>query len=145
MSAARAAVYAYKINGWGDEMEIADLNAALREKDGSLAVISRAIPWQYIGGGIPAGMTTLAVLAGTYANSKATLDLIQIVAARDEVDETVLGEQIAQAMAPAVAAVVTPVIEALLQEGGATHLTADQIREAAAMAVREVLLQGVAE
>ena len=31
----------------------------------------RAIPWQYVGGGIPAGMSTLKVLNETYENSRA--------------------------------------------------------------------------
>jgi hypothetical protein len=143
MSAARAAVYAYKINGWDDEMSLADDRIKVT-KDTAAALF----PGQ--AAGYETSAATLLMLAGIWAKraaDSATSNgaLIKIIANRDEVDEAVLGEQIAQAMAPAVGAVVTPVIEALLQEGGATHLTADQIREAAAMAVREVLLQGVAE
>lgn len=145
MGPARAAVYAImtgKTTG-DDDMEISDLSKALREPKGDLATISRAIPWQYVGGGIPEGMSTLGVLNAVYGYSKATAEMVKIVAARDEVDEGVLGEQIAVAMAPAVAALVTPVIAELLADGGATQLTADQIREATAMGVREVLRQGV--
>jgi hypothetical protein len=143
MVTARAAVY--KIMTGDDDVEISDLDKALRDGKTPLAQISKAIPWQYVGGGIPEGMSTLAVLNAIHGYSKAAAELIKIVAARDEVDEAKLGRQISDAMAPAVAALVTPVIADLLADGGATQLTADQIREATAMGVREVLRQGVDE
>lgn len=146
MGPARAAVYAMMTGTTtGDDMEISELNAELRKPAAPLTQISRAIPWQYVGGGIPEGMSTLGVLNAIHGYTRATAEMIKIVANRDEVDEDVLGEQIAAAMAPAVAALVTPVIAELLADGGATQLTADQIREATAMGVREVLRQGVDE
>jgi len=145
MTAARAAVYAImtgKTTG-DDDMEISDLDKALRNGKSSLAIISKAIPWQYVGGGIPAGMSTLSVLNAIHSYSKATAALVKIIADRDEVDEGVLGQQIAAAMAPAVVSLAVPQIVALLEESGATQLTAEQIQDAVVAGVRDVLREGV--
>jgi hypothetical protein len=143
MTAARAAVY--KIMTGDDDVEIKDLDEALRDKKGSLAAISRAIPWQYVGGGIPTGMSTLSVLNAIHSYSKATAALVKIIADRDDVDEAELGRQIAAAMAPAVASLAVPQIVALLEEGGATQLTEQQIEDAVVSGVRDVLREGVDE
>lgn len=145
MTAARAAVYAImtgKTTG-DDDVEIEDLNKALRDGKSPLAGISKAIAWQYVGGGIPTGMSTLSVLNAIHTNSKATAALVKIIADRDEVDEVKLGQQIAAAMAPAVASLAVPQIVALLEEGGASNLTAEQVEDAVVAGVREVLREGV--
>jgi hypothetical protein len=144
MSAARAAVYAYKINGWDDEVSLADDEIKVTPDTNEALFGGR------LGKDETVPASTLLMLAGIHAARASAAvtsqaKLIALIAARDEVDEAELGRQIAAASAPAVAALVTPVIEALLAEGGATNLTADQIREATAMGVREVLRQGVDE
>ena len=144
MSGARAAVYEYVTKGWQDEMETTDLDKALRDGDSSLAVISKAIPWQYGGRGLPDGeVSTLSTLTSIHAYSKATAALVQIVAARDEVDETLLGQQIAAAMGPVVVDLAVPKIAALLAETGGAQLTAEQIADAVQDGLRDVLREGV--
>lgn len=80
-----------------DDVEIADLNKTLRDADSPLATISKAIPWQYTGGGIPAGMSTLSVLNRLLQNSEATLALMR-ESAGDEVDETEIARQVLAGM-----------------------------------------------
>lgn len=86
-----------------------ELLAALR--DPRVAALMKALPWQYAGGGIPAGMSTLNVLNATHANAKtaaekpvavpAPVDIDALVAAlkpviqatvREELDKTKLGK-----------------------------------------------------
>lgn len=87
---------------WGlleDEMDAAEFVKIL--DDPRVQARMRALPWQYAGGGIPPGMSTLSVLNGTYVYSKAaaeapdvpgdlvaTLDRI-LAAAQDDGDVTV--------------------------------------------------------
>lgn len=127
-----------------DDVEISDLDAALRDSDSRLAMISKAIPWQYVGGGIPEGMSTLAVLNATYRNSQATADLVKIIAQRDEVDETVLGQQISAALAPALAAQVVAKVTAVLAEAG-VGLSAEAIAEAVKAGTKAALREGVGQ
>ncbi len=128
-----------------DDVEIGDLNAELRKKDSALAGISRAIPWQYTGGGIPTGMSTLSVLNATYLNSKATAEMVKIIAARDEVDERVLGQQITAALAPALAAQVTASVVASLADAGVQNVTPEQIAEAVKVGTKAALREGVGQ
>ncbi|MFD6636779.1 hypothetical protein ACFWDN_13290 [Micromonospora chalcea] len=51
-------------------------------KDPAVAAIMRALPWQYVGGGIPAGMSALKVFNSTYEYAKA--------AAGNKVDEAAI-------------------------------------------------------
>jgi GH25 family lysozyme M1 (1,4-beta-N-acetylmuramidase) len=54
------------ING-GPEVTADEFLAIL--KDPAVAALMRALPWQYQGGGIPAGMSTLGVLNALYVNT----------------------------------------------------------------------------
>lgn len=93
-----------------DDVTPDELLAALR--DPRVAALMKAFPWQYTGGGIPAGMSTLNVFNATYVNAKtaaekpvatpAPVDIDALVAAlkpviaatvRAELDRTKLGSQ----------------------------------------------------
>ena len=147
--AARAHISIYKgeskatwiANEEEDDMNTADLNKALRDPKDPLAGVSKAIPWQYAGGGIPDGMSTLSVLNATYEYSKATAALIKVVAARDEVDETKLGGEIGRTLAPAVTALITPILADMASKAGG--LTPEQVGSVVEQAVRAVLREGV--
>ena len=121
-----------------DDMEVSDLNAALREPKGSLAVISRAIPWQYVGGGIPEGMSTLGVLNAIHGYSKTTVELVKMLAAKDEVDEAAL----AAALGPAVAGLILPGLVQAVEDNDGT-LSVEQITEAVKQGTSAVLREGV--
>lgn len=121
----------------GDDMEVKDLNAALRDGDSALAMISKAIPWQYVGGGIPEGMSTLGVLSAIHGYSKSTNELVKLLSQRDDVDE----RAIAAALAPAVAGLVTPALIDAIEAGGA--LTPEAIEQAVEAGTRAVLRAGV--
>lgn len=69
-------------------------------KDPDIAKAMRAIPWQYVGGGIPAGMSTLGVLAGSYAAAR--------TAAGDDVDESAIVAGVLAGLDPAAIAAAIP-------------------------------------
>lgn len=122
------------IGGGGeDDMEVSDLNAELRKPTAPLTVISRAIPWQYTGGGIPEGMSTLGVLNGIYGYVQTIHGLVKLLAQEDDVDEAAL----ATALAPAVAAIVTPALVAAVEAGGGAPLTEAEVTSAVKAALRE--------
>jgi hypothetical protein len=122
------------IGGGGeDDMEVSDLNAELRKPTSQLAVISRAIPWQYTGGGIPEGMSTLGVLNGIYGYVQTIHGLVKLLAQEDDVDEVAL----AAALAPAVAAIVTPALVAAVEANGGAPLTQAEVTSAVKAALRE--------
>lgn len=130
---------------WGlleaDDMEVSDLNAALRDADSPLAVISKAIPWQYNGGGLPTGLTALNTLTAIHGYAKTTHDLVQLLVNDDDVDELAL----AAALAPALAGLVTPAVITAVEDAGGTPLTAEQITAAVETGTRNVLRAGVGE
>jgi hypothetical protein len=117
-----------------DDMEINDLNKALRDDDSPLAKISRAIPWQYTGGGIPKGMSTLGVLSAIHGYARSTHDLVQLLTKREDVDE----HKLALALAPAVAALVAPQLAAVVEADGPA-LTQAQLTEAFEAAAKSLL------
>jgi hypothetical protein len=140
-----------RVMGDDDDMNAAELDAYYKSrasaKDGTpeaaVRNAMRAIGWQYVGGGIPAGMSTLNVLNAIHSYSKATAELVKIIASSDDVDEAELARQIADAVSPVVVALAVPQIVAVLEEGGATHLTAAEIEAAVSDGVRHVLREGV--
>lgn len=67
--------YETSTKGWLPEEDLmtqAEFNTLFLNalKDQSILALLRAIPWQYIGGGIPTGYSTLKVLNETLANSQ---------------------------------------------------------------------------
>lgn len=140
-----------RAQGETDDMDVKDLDAWIVSRNGAKdgtpeskqRNLIRAWPWQYTGGGIPAGMSTLGVLNATYLNSKATADLVKIIADRDEVDETVLGQQIATALAPTVVALVVPQVEQIIADAGVEGLAPEAVKAAVEAAMRDVLRNGV--
>ncbi|MEU3455220.1 hypothetical protein ABZ671_16740 [Micromonospora sp. NPDC006766] len=71
-------------------------------KDPTVAAQMRALPWQYVGGGIPTGMSTLGVLNNLYQTAHAAPTATEIAAA---VVEALGGESPADAAAAIVAAI----------------------------------------
>ncbi len=69
-------------------------------KDPNVARTLRAIPWQYVGGGIPEGMSTLGVLAATHASAAR--------AAGDDIDEAQIAVMVLAGLDPAVIAAAIP-------------------------------------
>lgn len=135
----------------GDDMNEAQTDAwyasRVQAKDGTDYADTRnqlrAVAWQYKGGGLPEGLSTLNTLNAIYGFAKSTNDLVQIIATQDHVDEVALGNQIAQALAPAIVSLSLPMIVEEIAEAGAEALTPEAIREAVAEAVRLVLRDGV--
>lgn len=119
--------------GGGIDMEVADLNAELRKPNAPLTVVSRAIPWQYVGGGIPEGMSTLGVLNAIHGYAKTTHELVKLLTQEDDVDEAAL----ALALAPAIAGIVTPALVAVVEANGGAPLTEEQVTSAVKAALRE--------
>lgn len=134
-----------RIMGDDDDMTPEELDKELRDPKSRLHGISVAIPWQYVGGGIPAGMSTLGVLNAIHGYSKATAELVQIIASRDEVDETALGKAIAESLANAVVGLALPQIAAQLDAEASEALAPDAIEAAVRRAVAEVLRDGVGD
>jgi hypothetical protein len=140
MTAARAAVYAYKTNGWDDDVSLTEDMIPVSKTTGR----ELFVPILLEGEEVPASelLQLTAIWSKRAAEGiRVASDMIKIVADRDEVDETLLGQQITAALAPAVADRVAETLATLLEESGS--LTPDQIREASAAGVREVLRQGV--
>ena len=81
----------------GEDMTAAEFLALL--KDPAVAAQMRAFPWQYVGGGIPAGMSTLGVFSATHTYAKAAAGALPadlaarltaiLTAANDDGDVTV--------------------------------------------------------
>lgn len=117
----------------GGDMEISDLNAELRKPNAPLTVVSRAIPWQYTGGGIPEGMSTLGVLNAIHGYAKTTHELVQLLVNQENVDE----EALAAALAPAVAGLVTPALVAAVEANDGVPLSEAQVTSAVKAALRE--------
>jgi hypothetical protein len=140
MTAARAAVYAYKTNGWDDDVSLTEDMIPVSKTTGR-ELFTPVLPE---GEEVPASelLQLTAIWSKRAAEGiRVASDMIKIVADRDEVDETLLGQQITAALAPAVADRVAETLATLLEEQGS--LSPDQIREASAAGVREVLRQGV--
>lgn len=104
MGAFRSRVRAQIEDGDDDMATItqADFNARLAGalKDPVITKTLRAIPWQYVGGGIPEGMSTLGVLAGAYAAAR--------TAAGDDVDESAIVAGVLAGLDPAAIAAAIP-------------------------------------
>ncbi|SCL43144.1 hypothetical protein GA0074692_6783 [Micromonospora pallida] len=84
--------------GEDDDMDAKQFLAIL--KDPAVAREMRALPWQYVGGGIPKGVSTLGVLNEIVLTGRATAARV----GADLVDE----RQLAADLAPALLAVLTP-------------------------------------
>jgi hypothetical protein len=140
-----------RAQGETDDMDAKDLDDWIASRNGAKdgtpeskqRNLIRAWPWQYTGGGIPAGMSTLGVLNAVYGYSKATAELVQLVASRDEVDEAALGKAIADSMANAVVGLALPQIAELLDAAAEGALAPDVVESAVRNAVAEVLRNGV--
>lgn len=96
--------------GIGDTMTPAEYLAIL--KDPAVAAQMRALPWQYVGGGIPAGMSTLRVLNDTYENAKEA-------AAQANANGAVL-TSLAGALPPDLAGKLSAILAAALDDGDVT-------------------------
>ena len=69
----------------------AKLAADMKTPTSGLAVAARAAAWQYVGGGIPAGMSTLKVLNDTYTNGAALLAAVAALRAENATLEAATG------------------------------------------------------
>lgn len=99
----------------------------------------KAFPWQYAGGGLPAGVgSALTVFTAIYNNSKATLDLLTLVASEVNIDEVEL-EQIKQAAQEGATASAQGIIDGVLAGLPEGMLSKDDV----AQALRDVLIEGV--
>lgn len=88
----------------GDVMTPAQFVAILKDPD--VARLMRALPWQYVGGGIPAGMSTLGVLNELLTRARAGGDPVDEAAIVAGVLAGLPAEAIAAAIPPELAAQV---------------------------------------
>ncbi len=87
-----------------DHMTPAQFVAILKDPD--VAKLMRALPWQYVGGGIPAGMSTLGVLNELVTRARAGGDPVDEAAIVAGVLASLTAEAIAAAIPPELAAQV---------------------------------------
>lgn len=96
--------YLTEIGFLEDEMTPAQFVAILKDPD--VAKLMRALPWQYVGGGIPAGMSTLGVLNELLTRARAGADPVDEAAIVAGVLAGLPPEKIAAAIPPELAAQV---------------------------------------
>ncbi|MFI6332908.1 hypothetical protein ACIBBG_31955 [Micromonospora chersina] len=129
-----------RIRGEDDHMDrtefLGHFKAAIL--DPAIAVQLRAIPWQYVGGGIPKGMSTLGVLNELVTTSRVLASKVDIDPAELEAIRAAAGEG-AAAAAEAVAAAVVAKLPV-----DADRMTRDQVVAAVEEGVRDAFAGGLA-
>lgn len=85
-----------RANLWQEEEEMDAKQFAAILRDPTVAMLMRALPWQYVGGGIPAGMSTLKVFNETH-----TLAQRAAAAAGADVDEAAIVAGVLAGLDPA--------------------------------------------
>lgn len=126
-----------RIRGGDDHMERSEFLGHFRAAvlDPNIAPLLKAVGWQYVGGGIPEGMSTLKVFNSTYEAATQTLarvaaletvvnSLAEVIkAGGGDVDVAALSAKIDAAVASTVAEIRDAVAD--LGEGGAEQVRAD--------------------